>query len=63
MDHVLNVGNVEASGGDVGGDEHPALVAGKSLQILQPRSLMHLSVETEGFALQQPEQVHEPTEG
>ena len=60
VDNVLNVGNVEASGSDVGGDEHAARVAGKSLQILQPRSLMHLCVEAKGLAFQQPEQVDEP---
>jgi hypothetical protein len=31
MDHMLYVGNVEPSSGDVGGDEEASIVPGKSL--------------------------------
>jgi hypothetical protein len=62
MDHMLYVGNVEPSSGDVGGDEEASLIPGKSLQVFQASFLMHLGVKAEGSAFEQSEEINKSEE-
>ena len=44
MDHVLDVGNVQASGRDICGDQEAILAAGEPVEILETLLLMELGM-------------------
>ena len=58
---MLDVLDVQPAGGHVGGYQNPARVFREPVQIFQPLPLLHLRVQTQGAALEVPEQVDQPS--
>ena len=59
MDDVLDIGDIESSGRDVGCDEQRALARSESVDILESLPLLHRGVERKWRALQHREQGNE----
>ena len=56
MDDVLDVRNVQASSGNVGGDQQRIFLGRESLHVLQSLALRHGSVERKWITLQHDEE-------
>ena len=61
MDDVLDVGNVESSGGDIGSDEQGVFPRRESVNILESLALLHRSVERKRRELQHGEEGYQTT--